>query len=581
MKHAWIALLGLCILLGTMSSAKATTATPSLMSYQGQLNDAGGNPLTGIYNMVFTIYDDASLGGPTHIVWQEAQNGTNVRNGLFSVMLGNGTPAVPLSADVFASPDRWLGIKIGADPEIVPRSRLQSVAYSQKVNTIDKARGGIISGKVTIAQATSKSDGVKESASFVVLNDVGDTVLMVAPPTPVSVSGDMMIRGMFTVSDSTDSIAGSFSSSSAALGSRFAVHAESEALSSIVDTSVACAIHGKATCTGDAGYAVGADLTSDGEHLSIGILVAANSPTGGANGGVYVASGQDAGGAHFSGEASTGYSTGVDANSTTISPSSTSTSEAVSGYAHNAGTGDSYGGYFTCYAKGGAGYGVRGSAVADMSGTAYGGYFSAEANGTGAKYALYAVAPTSGSGTKTGIYASAPNTPAGSYAGYFSGKVRITDSLIVMGGKSAAVKDDHGDYRLLYCQESPEVWFEDVGRGQLTDGKAHIDLDPLFLQTVTINEKYPMEVFIQLRSDCNGTYVVTASTGFDITELQNGKSNASFSYRVMAKRKGYEGIRLPLMGGPTPEQVEAEQEANRAAMETERQDRKEPNARMR
>jgi len=74
--------------------------------------------------------------------------------------------------------------------------------------------------------------------------------------------------------------------------------------------------------------------------------------------------------------------------------------------------------------------------------------------------------------------------------------------------------------------------------------KAHIELEPLFLETVTISDLYPMEVFVQQREDRKGTCVITCDTGFDVIELQGGRSKASFSYRVMAKRKGYEDERL-------------------------------------
>jgi hypothetical protein len=36
-----------------------------------------------------------------------------------------------------------------------------------------------------------------------------------------------------------------------------------------------------------------------------------------------------------------------------------------------------------------------------------------------------------------------------------------------------------------------------------------------------------------------------SATGFDVIELQNGSSNAHFTYRVVCKRKYYEDERLP------------------------------------
>jgi len=53
-----------------------------------------------------------------------------------------------------------------------------------------------------------------------------------------------------------------------------------------------------------------------------------------------------------------------------------------------------------------------------------------------------------------------------------------------------------------------------------------------------------MKVFIQLEGDCNGVYVVKGTTGFDVNELKGGNNNVQFSYRIIAKRKGYETQRL-------------------------------------
>jgi len=63
--------------------------------------------------------------------------------------------------------------------------------------------------------------------------------------------------------------------------------------------------------------------------------------------------------------------------------------------------------------------------------------------------------------------------PYGGYAVYADGKFAAT------GTKSAIVATSQGN-RTLYSQESPEVWFEDVGEGQLMAGMAHVELDPSF-----------------------------------------------------------------------------------------------------
>lgn len=124
--------------------------------------------------------------------------------------------------------------------------------------------------------------------------------------------------------------------------------------------------------------------------------------------------------------------------------------------------------------------------------------------------------------------------------------VYSTGDMGCSGTKSAVVRTSKGPTE-LYTIESPELWFEDFGSSQLVNGRAHVELDRSFLETVTINEKYPMKVFIQLTAPCNNVYVVKGNTGFDVIELNNGKSNATFDYRVVAKRKGYEMRRFKIV----------------------------------
>src|SRR5262245_41957852 len=85
------------VLAVALSIASASAQIPLTMSYQGVLTDNGGAiPTDGPYNFSFAIYDDPTLSG-THLLWTENQNGVSVQRGGFSVLLGMGTPAVPLA----------------------------------------------------------------------------------------------------------------------------------------------------------------------------------------------------------------------------------------------------------------------------------------------------------------------------------------------------------------------------------------------------------------------------------------------------------------------------------------------------
>jgi hypothetical protein len=122
----------------------ATAGVPTLMQYQGFLTDDSGEPLDTMVDMTFTIYDASTGSG---VVWTETQDTVTVNNGLFHVLLGS---VNPISDTVFAETERWLGITVDPDPEIVPRTRLVTVPYAFRAATVDGARGGTLFGDVAI-----------------------------------------------------------------------------------------------------------------------------------------------------------------------------------------------------------------------------------------------------------------------------------------------------------------------------------------------------------------------------------------------------------------------------------------------
>jgi len=95
----------------------------------------------------------------------------------------------------------------------------------------------------------------------------------------------------------------------------------------------------------------------------------------------------------------------------------------------------------------------------------------------------------------------------------------------------------------LYSMQSPENWFEDFGSGSLSNGAVTIKLDPTFAQTVNTGTEY--HVFLTPNGDSKGLYVSQKSaTSFEVREQGGGSSNVAFDYRIVAKRAGYENVRL-------------------------------------
>ena len=120
----------------------------------------------------------------------------------------------------------------------------------------------------------------------------------------------------------------------------------------------------------------------------------------------------------------------------------------------------------------------------------------------------------------------------------------IRGRLVVQGAKSSVVSNNRGAHVALYALESPENWFEDFGGAQMLNGAATVRLDPEFLETVnTAGVAY--HVFLTPKGNCNGLYVSGQSPdSFEVRELQGGQATLEFSYRIVAKVRGLEKLRL-------------------------------------
>lgn len=261
-----------------------------------------------------------------------------------------------------------------------------------------------------------------------------------------------------------------------------------------------------------------------------------------------------------------------------IGSSNSSSGRGVHGYV-SAGTGTTYGMYGISKSTDGRGvygyasalsgttYGVIGS-VASTDGRGVHGYASA---GTGTTFGVYGRSnSTSGRGVYG--YASAASgatygvlgraeSPSG-YAVYANGRLHVTGNFTAAGTKAAVVRLENGDGVRLYAEEASENWFADYGSARLQNGKAVIEIDPTFAQTVNTASEYL--VFLTPEGDCKGLFIVRkGKQSFEVRELEGGQSGIDFSYRIVAKRKGYEQermARVPMeemvaLSGPASETV--------------------------
>lgn len=153
MSRLTITILVFIFCLGVLATATGASV-PSIISYQGRLTDLDNNPVEdNDYLIMFTIY-----GSPTgsDILWSSDYQTVSVTNGLFNYILGSNEP---LPLDFFNDgSDRYLGIKVGVDPEISPRTRLASVAFAYHSSHSDEAEVAILSQDIVCTNCVSSSD---------------------------------------------------------------------------------------------------------------------------------------------------------------------------------------------------------------------------------------------------------------------------------------------------------------------------------------------------------------------------------------------------------------------------------------
>lgn len=94
---------------------------------------------------------------------------------------------------------------------------------------------------------------------------------------------------------------------------------------------------------------------------------------------------------------------------------------------------------------------------------------------------------------------------------------------------------------------------EDVGEGQIVDGKGRVALDAAYANVIDGNVVY--SVFITPEGPNRGLYVTQKGpSGFTVMENPGGHATIAFSYRVVAKPYGVAAARLPMttLAQPAP-----------------------------
>ena len=129
-----------------VGAAAYAQSVPQLINYQGILRQADGSLFDdGTYDILFRVYDDPDPESEeSTLIWGETYQ-VMVVDGQFNVILGaaGGTPvggaAVNDVAYAFTESNRYLGITVGTDAEILPRQQILSAPFALQAAAADNA----------------------------------------------------------------------------------------------------------------------------------------------------------------------------------------------------------------------------------------------------------------------------------------------------------------------------------------------------------------------------------------------------------------------------------------------------------
>lgn len=516
MKSTLLVVVLLPIVFGQLALGAVTV--PQMINYQGKLTDASGNPRSGTFAMSFRLYSGASP------FWLEDQTVT-VTDGLFNVLLGSVAPITSIPDNGICS----LQVTVSGEP-IVPKIPVASQPYSyaaRKANTAlnsdslgHVAADGYVRSVVAVAPLSSTGGQNPTLRLDTVMS--GDLSGGYPHPTVAKIQGRSVSP---TAPNSNDVLTWNGSSWTPAAGGSGSGY-WSLGSSYVYPNSPSGGNSGIQAWTTGQTYNLYAQTNAAGQYGIYGH--SGTSPAYGVAGynSTYGVVGILGYGNRNPGASPKLYPTGVWGSGGTSGDGVCGTcadqmSFGVIGHStHSLGTG-----------VGGTGTNSDGPYVLSVGS---GGAFTAKRMGVFGKAYTNWNYFNMGGGYFEAID-SFDNSSSYAYVGAWSASgygYRCNGN-----GSCAGGYDTRDGEKLMVSVETPEAKAEDFGRGRLTGGHARIDLDPLFSDCILATDDFPLDVFIQLRDDCHGVYVKTDARGFDVYELQGGKSNAEFSYRVVACRR--------------------------------------------
>ncbi|MFC1683068.1 hypothetical protein ACFL0G_02515 [Candidatus Zixiibacteriota bacterium] len=524
-------------------STAALADVPGLMSYLGTLTDDQGIALDTTVSMIFSISTDSTSGTK---LWQETQNDVEVSSGSFNVLLGS-VNAIPDS--VFNDPERWLGVKVGDDPDLTPRQRIATVGYAFEAAMADTADYAHNAPVASDGDWWIKGDYLRpyNALTFKIYRDTSahSGILSVDQTETPSITfwqnDGAFVRHCF---NDDPYLYGLYATASSALNDRGVLAYGQEWGGYFSCGTGGTAVRGEGAITryGELGTP---DYGVYGQHEdgNFGYI-------GGDKYGIYADLVTTVVGDYAI------YGTGT--NAAGEDGDQYQVNRTLGGVQGYCGVGNPFtfgvAGYSGLdYNRSGGCFGAHWSGAnwgclsyRNSSGNFYGGYFTSDTTALGGK-GIPEDKPASKIGLGSwgelfgadihgqvyGIYAE-----GGNYALYSNGDV-FTNGMDVH-----LQKTETSSMAVLYTNVSTDVTVQTSGFSTLAKGICQIEFDDNFISA--LSPDVPVVVTVTPTGNSNGVYVSAVTKGgFTVVENNGGKSDVNIAFIAIGRRAGYEHPRLP------------------------------------
>jgi hypothetical protein len=191
-----------CFFVGLGVPLAAAQQVPEVITYQGTLADADGNPVADPVDLTFRFFDAESDGAPLPggEGWSESYTGVPVTNGRFSVPLGSQTPL----PDGLFDNRQQLWLEVAVNGETLPRTRMASTAFAREAQSVvtgaigaDELAGGTA---VRRLQARASDDSpVGDALTDDVAIKEGDNVTLTVTDNVLTISAVAPDGGLSSV----------------------------------------------------------------------------------------------------------------------------------------------------------------------------------------------------------------------------------------------------------------------------------------------------------------------------------------------------------------------------------------------